>query len=538
MKLKKFLALAALGAVVIPGLTSCGSKVKPGGAGKVQIKAYKGGYGVEWLEELVSKFNQAFASEGLSAEIVEASSMVTEGAKQEIFDHKNNQIDLYLTNGSDYSSIIDRSQATLKTSSKTLLANLDDVLESKAIGFDGKEEEATIKSRLFDGIREVSTYNGNNPRWQNQVFKLPWADAMTGLFANMSVLNKYGIDLPLTSNELISAVEKVSTHTAQDQIYPYSWGGSNCPGYWAYLFETYFAQYSGVTKYENFQKCQPSSGTIKDNGYQVYEDQGILKSLEAMYPMLQSKYSASGSASLQHMEAQVQFMTGKSAFFVNGDWVLNEMKDQYLSKASEIVFVQTPILSSLGSENGLTDTELHNVVKGIDEGKSDAEIKGLVPAATDAALAKIRDARSIHCSIGAGHDMLIPSYSDAVDAAKKFIRFMYSNDGCNVFREKALGNLPLHYTIKDPSKTTVFQQSLDKVYSSGKTQVISDCAEYNSVRSSAQIYLFNYSAWQHPNTFKEIISSKNHDLLTPQFMFENEAKFVKDSWPSYMEKII
>ena len=142
MKLKKILALATLGAVVIPGLTSCGNKVKPGSANKVQIRCYKGGYGDTWIRELVTQFNTTFASEGLSAEIVESSALVTEKAKQEIYNPKNNEIDLYFTNGCDYSSIIDKSQSELKTKSRTLLANLDDVLQSKAIGFDGKEEEA------------------------------------------------------------------------------------------------------------------------------------------------------------------------------------------------------------------------------------------------------------------------------------------------------------------------------------------------------------------------------------------------------------
>ena len=121
MKLKKILALTALGAVLLPGLTSCGG-VEEGGASKIQIKCYKGGYGDEWIRELVAKFNETFADQNLSAEIVESSALVTESSKQELYNFKKNQIDLYFTNGSDYSAVIDRSQATLKTNSKTLLA--------------------------------------------------------------------------------------------------------------------------------------------------------------------------------------------------------------------------------------------------------------------------------------------------------------------------------------------------------------------------------------------------------------------------------
>ena len=541
MKIRNLLVLSALCALAVPTLASCNKKDNAGGSNVVQIRVYKGGYGDEWIKELVKQFNSTFASQNISANIIESSTLVTEKAREEIYDKKKNQTDIYFTNGSDYSSIIDNSQATLKTSSKTLLANLDDIISSKAIGLDGNEEEETIGSRLFEGIREVSTYNGNNTKWQNKVFKLPWADAMTGLFANKSALATCGItEMPLTSDEFIAMIENIASQTSSTHIYPYSFGGSNCPGYMAFLFETWFAQYSGVEKYEKFQKCEPESGSIKDKGYEVYQDVGIKKALEAMYPMLKLNYCSQGSASKEHTEAQVEFMTDKSAFFVNGDWVMNEMRANYSNKASDIVMVQMPILSCIGTENGLTDAQLHNVVKAIDEGKTDEEIKLAIPAATDAAIAKIRDARSIHCSIGAGHDILIPSYSDAVDAAKLFIRFMYSNDGCNIFREKAWGNLPLHYTIKDASKTNEFQASLDKIYASGKTQVISDCAEYNSVRSSAQIYLFNYSAWQHPNTFKNIMINRDstsesvRNAFKPENMFESEANYVKNSWASYM----
>ena len=543
MKFRKALFLTALSALAIPALTSCGPKDKVGGASLVQIKCYKGGYGDEFIREMVKQFNTTFASKGYSAEIVEASSNVTESSKQELFDTKHNQIDLYLTNGSNYTDAIDRSQATLKNPNKSILANLDDILTSKAIGLDGKEEGQTIGERLFDGVREVSTYNGKKSQFRDKVYKLPWADAMTGLFVNLNALGKFGLEVPLTSNELISAVETIANTSTSPKVYPYAWGGSNCAGYWCFLFETYFAQYSGVEAYEKFMKCEPTTGTIESDGWKVYQDPGLLKALEAMYPILKKSYSIDGSASLQHTEAQVNFMTGKSVFMVNGDWVMNEMKEQYRDKCNDIAFVQMPILSCLGTENGLTDSQLHDVVKGIDEGKTDAEIKAVVPAATDAALAKIRDARSIHCSIGAGHEMFIPYYSDAVEATKTFIRFMYSNDGCNIFREKAWGNLPIKYTIKNPSLSNDFQKSLDSVYARGNTQVVSDNADYNHVRQKAQLYLFNKSEWMHPNTFKNIILNRDsasetiREAFVPANIISKEVEYVHNNWSSYMNKL-
>lgn len=537
MKLKKILGVAALGTVLLPGLTGCGNKVEVGGEKTIQIRCYKGGYGDEWLKDVIANFNKTFEKDGYKAELIESSALVTDTAKQEILVPDKNQIDLYFTNGCDLSTTISKSKKILKSNDKVILECLDDILESKAIGFDGEEEDETIGDRLFEGYKEVSTYNGNLPRWQGKTYKLPWADAMTGLFVNTKVLEKYNIEMPLTSDEFTAAVEAISSHTNADKIYPFSWGGNNAPGYWSYLFETWFAQYSTAEGFKNFMKCMPADGDIETHGYEVYRDQGILKSLEGMYGILDMKYASNGSTERQHIEAQTEFVTGKSAFMINGDWVMNEMKDNYGDKASDIIMLQAPILSSIGTEVGLTDAELHNVVKAIDEKKTDSEIKGLVPAATDAAIAKVRDARSIHDSIGAGHDIFIPSYADAKDAAKLFVRYLYSNDGCNSFRKNALANLPLKYTISDENKalTTNFQASLDKIYDSGKTQIVSGNADYNTIRSDAQLFMFNVSAWVHPRTYVAIMQNKA--TLTPEYVFTKEAEYVESQWSGYMSYI-
>lgn len=536
MKMKRLLVLAALGAGLIPGLTSCGNKIEEGGSKLVQIRTYKGGYGDDWLREVVSHFNKTFEAEGYKAEIVESSALVTETAGQEILVPNKNQIDLYFTNGSDISTMINKSKNILRSNDKVVVEQLDDILSSKAIGFDGKEEEQTIGERLIGGFAETSKYNGTNEKWAGKTYKLPWADAMTGLFCNTTVLNKYGIDVPLTSNELVSAIKTIASKVGETQIYPYSMGGSNASGYWSYLWETWFAQYSTAQGFINFEKCVPSNGDIKNNGYEVYQDKGILKSLEAMYDILDLNYCSNGSSERQHTEAQTEFVLGKSAFMINGDWLMNEMKENYSDKASDIIMVKAPILSSIGAECGLTDAELHDVVKAIDNSKTNDEIKAAVSKATDAGIDRIREARSIHDSIGTSHDLFIPSYADAKDAAKLFVRYLYSNDGCNTFRQYANANLPLKYTIDDDlkAKTTNYLASLDSFYE-GNAQMVSGSADYNTVRGDSQMYAFNVSAWQHPRTFISIMQNK--EKLTPQYIFEQEAAYMQSQWAGYMSYV-
>lgn len=536
MKLAKiFLPLTAT-AISLFSLTGC-SRTKIGGSHVIQIKSYKGGYGTDWLHEMADKFQTIYPE--ISFEFVEESALVTnEKVKGEILLPKKNQIDLYFSNGNDVEDLIQRSYGALKQRDVVLLEPLDDVFESKAIGLSG-EESQTIKSRFFEGFESASRYNGSFEKWRGNLYILPWANASTGVFINKAVLDKYNVEIPLTSKELKTAVETISTQGKSDGIYAWSWAGSNAVGYWEYLYETWFAQYSGTQKFENFMNCDPGNGRIKEEGYKVFEDQGILKALEAMYGILDLKYSPNGSTSKQHMEAQSEFVRGKSAFMCDGDWLLNEMKKDYFEQAKNIQMIGAPVLSCIGEEIGITDSQLHNLVKMIDEHKTDSEIKATVSTLSDANIARVREARSIHDTIGIGHSVMIPSYADAKEAAKMFLRFVYSNDGCRIFRNFAYSNLPLSYTTEESDTNTPFQQSLDKINDYETPRIITSAAHYNCVRDFAQLYLFNYSGWVHPTTFRDIMIDKSSSspVLSPNYIFTTEQQYVKNNWSMYMTRI-
>ena len=516
-------------------LTGCHVGVAAGGESTIQIRAYKGGYGLDWLHVAADEFQKAHPD--IKFEFVEESAMVTgEVAQQELVLPKNNQIDLYFITGIDVDILLQKSYSVLRTRTQALLEPLDDIYESKAIDVNGKEETETIASRMTAGYKEASQYDGAYTQWLGKMFTLPWATGMTGLFVNPTVLQKYNIEMPLTSNEFTAAVEKIYNQGKSEGILPFSWGGANAGGYWNYLYETWFAQYSGQQKFLNFVKCDPGDGNIKENGYKVYEDNGILEGLRAMFDICDLKYSPNGSASKHHMEAQTEFVTGKTAFMMDGDWVVNEMKADYFDYGQNIKMLGAPILSVIGEEIGITDAQLHDLVQMIDEHKSNAEIKTAIPSLDDVKIDRVYNARCVYDSIGAAHTMIIPSYADAKDAAKLFIRYLYSNDGCRVFRNNTYTNLPLKYTKQDGDTNYPYQQSLDQIQSYNNPQMVTTASLYNNVRSVAQLYNFNYSAWCHPHTFRAVMMDKASasPKFTPEFIFENEQAFVKNNWARYM----
>ena len=197
-----------------------------------------------------------------------------------------------------------------------------------------------------------------------------------------------------------------------------------------------------------------------------------------------------------------------------------------------------PILSSIGEEIGITDSQLHDLVKMIDEHRSNADIIAAIPSLNDAKIARVYNARCVYDSIGAAHTIVIPSYADAKDQAKLFVRYLYSNDGCRVFRNQTYSSLPLKYTKQEGDTNTPYQQSLDQIQSYGDPQMISSASLYNNVRSVAQLYNFNYSAWVHPSTFYAVMANKANSSaaikFTPEFIFESEQAYVRNNWSKYM----
>ena len=537
MKLRKFLLPLVTATTALLAVTGCTQSVKVGGEATIQIKSYKAGYGTDFLHEMISKYQEAHPE--ISFEIVEESALLDgEKTAAEIAIPKKNQIDLYFITGLDVNYLVKRSSSILNKRDVTLLEPLDDIFEGKAVGLDGKEEEETIKSRFFGGFEELIRYEGEFPKWRGTIFTLPWADASTGLFVNKKVLDKYNVEIPLTSNEFTAAVQTIYSNGASQDNYPFSWGGANAAGYWQYLYETWFAQYTGVEQFNNFMNCDPGNGKIVEEGYKVYEDVGILKTLEAMFDILDLNYSPKGSRSKTHMEAQTEFFTGRTAFMIDGDWILNEMKRDYYEYGKDIIMIGAPILSSIGEEIGITDAQLHDLVVMIDEHKTNAEIKAVISSLTDEQIARVVAARSVHDTVGAGHQIVIPSYADAKEAAKDFVRFFYSNDGCRIFRNFANANLPLSYKIEDGDTNTPFQQSLDKIRNYDNPTIVTSVASFNGVRSTPTppLYTFNYSAWATPYTFMYIMIDKasSNPAFTPEKIFTEEKNYVKNKWSQYM----
>jgi ABC-type glycerol-3-phosphate transport system substrate-binding protein len=500
----------------------------------VKVKLYKAGWGEDWLTEMISAFEKTYAAEGYKVEVVESSSTVPTTTEQELLlGPAKNDIDLYFSGQTSIPTVLSRTKKVLKSEATPLLYSFDTLLDEPCIGSSKLPEKDTLRSRMFKGYSVYDTYEGDMTQWDGQCFSLSWANNAVGLFVNPSVLSQYNLETPLTSDEFVADLKTISAKSDSTGVYPYAWAGNNAPGYWQYLFCSWFGQYSGV---DNFNKWVSLDNDNRTDGYKVYEDSGILESLKAMHDTLNLNYSENGAVNMTHLEMQDRFLRGKAAFVVSGDWLLNEMSGEYLTEAQNVEMMKTPILSSIGTEIGVTDSELHTIVKGIDDGEDDATIKGKVASLTDAGLTRVRSARHVYASIGVDHQVLVPSYSDALTATSYFLRFMYSADGCRIFHAKARGTLPFSYdqTAEEIAADSAFEKSVRKVTENGTGTIIDENPALSVIRSKASMLSWNNPKWRSATTWKTVMLNISDSAYSAQAMYEGEAEYEKNQWSTYI----
>lgn len=428
MKLK-IVGAALLTAAFALSAVGCQKGVRPGGESVVQIRAWKAGFGDEWLNAAVDEFNKMYADEGYSAKIEEsAGTITTEEVVSQTKDYKKNNIDLYFASGSAaILELVDASAQILRTSDYTLLEDLSDVYESGAIGFNKQVETESIESKISDSADYFLAYNGKVDKWKGTRFLYQWTSASSGFVYNKKVVDSYlGGEVPRTTNELKVAFDKILSEGKADNVYPVAWGGNNAAGYWQYVTETWFAQYAGEDDYYDFYRLKPESGDTIKEGWKVYDNKGWLYAFENLETFCDSGYAAPGTlTTVDNLGAQDLLLKGKAAFCTSGDWMYNEMCNDpsYEKYLPDIRIMRVPVMSQLGEKLKLhsnpdtCDKILSEVIKGVDENKTDEEIISAVRSAYSVTLdgaqvEEIRAARGIYYD-------LIDKYNDLFDKQKK-----------------------------------------------------------------------------------------------------------------------
>jgi len=548
--LKRILSLALVLASLLTVMVGCGGeeyevKTKEDGSivqGKTAVIAYNSvGYGHDWLEVLAEEFNKMYADEGYKVELKISMASENNPSLEIGKGAERNNVDMYL-DAYNLETLLEASDRTMRGEGAVLVDLKESVWNQPAIGLNKQAESKTIAER-FTLNENYVYYNGKRADFHGGIYVLPtgmeqWS---VGININPKVLEQYGYtvdNLPRTTDEFNAMCEKIAETSSETGVYAYAWAGGNCSGYLAYLYYEYFAQYTGYENFMNFIETKPFTGAtvedIKAEGYKIYDDQGILEAFKAMEPIMKPKFSTNGSASMDHMAAQHQLLTGKAAFMITGDWLLYQMKDQYFEEASQCQMLNTPVLSVIGVEAGITDAELSEAVKMVDEGKTDEEIMAAITGLDAAETARIREARNIYgggeANIRAG--MTIPAYADGRDVAILFARFVCSEDAQRIIRNKGFKINCYECESYDFEQETPYMQSVVANMNMGEGKYISMDNSLSIIRSNSNMLCFNHPTTGYPYTFKNMIMDTTGTMV-PQNLFDLEKNYAQQYWSTW-----
>jgi len=450
MKLKKAIALitCVVTAFTSVALTGCNKAPKQDGK-TINLMMHLSGYGTQYVKDVATKFEEAYATEGYKVNFLEPRTTFTgSSALSEMrLDYDENGFDIVIPGGVTIKQGVDEEYGRC-------IAELDDLYEVGAINFDRTESDKPFKDLISERLRSALTYNGH-------YYSFGVTESVTGLVYNQKVLERYGIEkAPVTSNELFKQFDIILEGNADyDGIRPVTWGGANAYGY---SFSTLYgglSQLVGADEFAEFfdmNHLLTADGKIKADGWKFYEDnakelQAVIKDVTQKFDVL---YSYTGSKEQYHTDAHAQLVTGKTAFMQDGEYFYTEVQEDFPSYLKDIRMAPTPIVSYLGVKLNLCGTT-HAHVDGkvtvcdncdailsymcslYDSGKDSASIKSETQTKfsitlTDEQVNHVVEARATTHGDSAG-GIYIMEQSPVKDICKLFIRMLASDDAAEIF---------------------------------------------------------------------------------------------------------
>lgn len=496
----------------------------------VEVKVYEAGYGVAWLEQAIEKFNELYKQENYIVKITSSEGTnSSETLSYEIKDIARNTTDIYFINGVNIPYYLEASQSIRALKGNVLLEDLTSVYESKAIKFDKTEENVTIESKLNESDARAYKYNDtSDARYASYVgnyFAFPWANGASGIYANKNILKDNNWEAPRTTDEMFAQYKSLMTKVRDTNIYPVTFAGGNAMGYWLYLFDTFFAQYSGADAERNFWNLP-----LTEDGYKAYEDQGILESLKVIAEMTDETYAKAGSNKLGNMQSQGELINNKALYTCNGNWIYNEMKKENPVNVNNIIMIKTPVISALGTKLGITDSKLSDVVKGIDDGKDNQTVSTENGVSIDV-VQTVRNARSVYFNSSVDHSAIIPTYSEEKEVAKLFLRFLASDDNLDLYKATTNSALPFNYATSSKHQPNEFEASVESVRSGVDKVLLYEDKFTSPMRRTAKIQCFGNQS--DPDIFKFL----SQNTKSPEEVFNDLKKYVTDSWSGMLKTV-
>lgn len=487
--------IVALGATACAGGSGNGGGASAGGKDNLEIFMWTAGYGSDYMKAVITAFKDKNPDINVELKLSSAP------AFSDIYlDPDNNSVDLYFTTAWGYSAY------------NEYLEPLNDIVNTEVDG-------VTIASKIGESTVDLLTAKDGN------VYSIPWANGVCGLFYNATVFEQNGYKAPKTTRQLADLCATMVSDKQTPFIY--------YKEYWKYMINGWMAQYATVANFNkyNLGVYTFDDGTTSENSIDLFINNTARdKALEVLPSLIGSKgYIYTGTNTLTHTVSQTYFLNGRGLMIPTGSWLEYEMRNSISDKTPDIKIMKYPVLSSVGQLLGLNENQLVAVVAYVD-GDATAAQKEFVDSLEnkEAVVERVREARNVYFSERIGHGTFIPKKSDAKEAAKKFLQFYYSDEGLKIIEDTCGMLLPAKYGDGSVRK------------SNSDTTLITSCLELqgneyaSSVERSYTIPLF-YNAGIENFWYFDPIGAFSYNANTSQIWtynqyLEKEKSYWNDNW--------
>ena len=514
-------------------LTACLPKSKEESSDTLKIGCVQLGYGTKWLSNIISAYQQKTGTKV---------SLKTQVGKTGI-----GNLDVPVNNGSSEYDLIFNKRGTFEydclvgnfvaKDNKTYscaYADLTDVYNSVVDANTNK----TIKDKMLDNYRDY--YNFKDAQGNDHYYGMSWANGIIGIVRNKTLWDTYfeGEEAPLTTKQLFEYCKEIKdlslgklrgfTYSSDDQYY----------SGWLNIF---LAQYQGVT---NFYNIIMEGKSLDEYGqYSVcdnfFGNKGMVETLEVIEELLNpdNKYQDELATSITFTQMQQSFLGGDSALFsVNGSWLEFESGSD---SSDETDYIKTPIMSSLVKKLSFAnaaysadtkDEMLQKLIKYVD-GTS----KNKVPNTTDQDIEIVREARKAsHVESGLDHQCFIPCAAKNIDKAKDFLKFMYSDEGLNIYYETMNGA-----TLPAVTSTGVYRTDMSSKMSTFRKSINKEVSEGNVVRlqTKAKFFKLGNVVPYYANANVDLVTGFANKTATVNDVINANINYLKDNWDDIALKI-
>ncbi len=423
-----FVLVAALSAVCFCGCMK--EEEHPQTANDITVRYWNSGIGVEYLDKTVENFQKAYPQYRVWLD--------TSSNRRDIVNDfgmgaEIDTVDLWMF------PVDSLSYKTLQEYAEPLNPILEQCYGNERSTITGKYETNVLDALQWpDGNYYTLSYSGG---WY-------------GIVYNTDVIDGVKYKLPRTTQELEYLVIDLANDSSLSNMSPFI--HYNEVGYWEMIYTAWQAQYDGMEYYTNtFMPLDGGESDPAPSKTILTKQDGRRKALEALDRILAPNYMYRGSNSLVFTDAQTLFINNAAVMMVNGSWMLNEMRNVSGAK-DKFLMMKTPVISSIveqcpsldGAESGGDpDAELCALIDAVDQAATAAEVplEGSGYKVTESDRNRVFEARNIMGNNFDAHGFLIPSYSNAKEGAKEFIKYFYSDENLKNYWDTTQLPLPVHY---------------------------------------------------------------------------------------------